>query len=113
MIRDTNYLVQRLSGFSFYSALIKIALGLVFLDSANTFAVNPISYASMAMLANEDVWGWFLLTVGVFHVFSIFSDRLVYRIPAQIISVGVWLFIAVQFLVSNPIGTGKITYGIT
>lgn len=112
MIKDTYYLLQRLSGFSFYSALIKISWGITFLYPENTFAANPNSYTSMVAIASEQQWGIFLLISGILHLSAIFAYNLKFRIISQIISVGIWLFIATQLWLSNPIGTGKITYTI-
>jgi hypothetical protein len=105
-------LVQALSGFGFYSALIKIAWSIVLLLPDNTFAANPNSYASMMAIATEEQWAIYLLIVGILHTTSVLFYSLRFRITMQVLSVGTWLFIATQFWVSNPIGTGKITYGI-
>lgn len=105
-------LVQALSGFGFYSALIKIAWGITFLYPESVFANNPISYRNMMAVATENQWGIYLLIVGLLHLISVLMYDLRFRIPMQVISVGTWLFIAAQFWLSNPSGTGKITYGI-
>lgn len=112
MIKKNESLIQALSGFGFYSAMIKIAWGIVLLSPNNTFAANPNSYASMMALATELQWGVYLLIVGILHVLSVLMYSLRFRIPMQIMSVGTWLFIATQFWLSNPVGTGKITYTI-
>jgi hypothetical protein len=111
-MKKHDALVQALSGFGFYSGLIKVAWGIVLLLPDNTLAANPKSYANMMAVATEQQWAIYLLIVGMLHTVSIFFYDLRFRIPMQIISVGTWLFIATQFWISNPIGTGKITYGI-
>ena len=105
----TNRIITRLSGFSFYSALIKIAWCFVFLLPIQTFAAVR-SYDSMAIIANENVWGIALCMIGILHLASIFSLRLLARIIMQIVSIGVWLFMATMFGISNPVGTGLWTY---
>lgn len=112
VIKNKYYLVQRMSGFSFYSALIKVAWGIVLLSPDNTFAANPRSYTNMTAIATEQQWGIFLLIAGIIHLSAIFTYNLKFRIITQIASVGIWLFIAAQFWLSNPIGTGKITYAL-
>lgn len=101
----------RLAGFSFYSALIKIAWGLVLLAPANTFAFAA-SYNAMSNIADEDTWGIVLVMVGMLHIASIFSYRLIARIIMQIVSIAFWLFLATMFLISNPVGAGVWIYGI-
>jgi len=111
-MKKQEELMRTLSGFSFYSALIKIAWGIVLIQPGDTFAVNPISYASMMVIATEQQWAIFLLIVGTLHTLAVLQHNLYFRIPMQILSVGTWLFIATQFWISNPIGTGKLTYTI-
>lgn len=112
MIKKNETLVQALSGFGFYSALIKIAWGLVLILPDNTFAANPKSYTNMMAIATEQQWAIYLLIIGALHTLSVLIYDIRFRITMQILSVGTWLFIATQFWLSNPIGTGKITYGI-
>lgn len=112
MIKKNESLVQAFSGFGFYSALIKIAWGIVLLSPENTFLASPVSYRNMMAVATESQWGLYLLIVGILHTTSVLMYSLRFRIPMQIVSVGTWLFIATQFWLSNPVGTGKITYGI-
>ena len=103
--------VMRLAGFGFWSALAKIAWGLILLNPANTFASTP-SYVAMSTWATEVQWGILLLTVGIIHLATIFNSSLLARIVLQISSIAVWLFISSMFGISNPIGTGLWIYAL-
>lgn len=109
MIKRNETLVQALSGFGFYSALIKMAWGIVLLLPDNTFAANPRSYTNMMVVATEMEWGIFLLIIGTLHAVSVLMYNLQFRIIMQILSVGTWLFIATQFWLSNPVATSNPT----
>lgn len=112
MIKKKLDLMQAFIGFGFYSGLIKIAWGIVLILPDDTFAANQKSYAGMMAIATENQWAVFLLIIGVLHTTSVLMTNINFRVSMQTISVGTWLFIASQFWLSNPIGTGKITYGI-
>lgn len=103
--------MESIVGFSFYSALIKIVWGLTFLLSFSFFTTSP-SYTAMANIGTEHQWGVALLTIGILHIWSIFYTSAYYRITMQTVSIFVWLFIATQLWLANPIGTGKFTYTI-
>ncbi len=104
-------IITRASGFSFYSALIKIVWGFVFLLPASTFN-STRTYDAMSSIASENVWGTALCMIGILHLASIFSFQLLARIIMQIISIAVWLFMSTMFAIGNPVGAGVWIYGI-
>lgn len=109
-VRDRYIVVQRLAGFSFYSAIIKSIWGALFIISPNTFS-QAQAYKAMAALADEPTWGIVLTIIGLLHLLSIFMPKLITRIAMQIISIALWLFIATMFGISNPLSSGAWTYG--
>ncbi len=104
--------LEKLLGFAFFSALNKIIWGAIFLMPQSTFSL-AISYKYMSQIASENTWGIVLLITGILHTLALFMHKLHFRLIMQSLSVGIWLFIAMTLALSNPLGTGMYTYGLS
>jgi hypothetical protein len=94
------------------AAIIAIGLGGGLLNPyTDTFVSSP-SFAAMAALAPEWVWGLALFGVGVVHLAAMIRRAYHWRRAMMFVFAVLWAFMAAMFLLSNPSGWGPVLYGI-
>lgn len=103
-------MLKRIASFISASALAKIGWG-IWLLLFNVFASSH-SYDAMAHFADEELWGVFMLLIGLLQFYFIIFVRI--NIPAiklmQYISFGIWIYIATMVTIANYQSTGVPAY---
>lgn len=86
-----------------------MAFGLKLLSPENTF-VSSVSFSVMAVIAPEWVWGLAMLITGSIRLFALVRCLLRIRWAISFVSLIMWTSISISFFLSNPSGTGSITF---
>src|SRR5689334_3021530 len=111
---ETYTISQRIRTFSFASALIKTALGFWFIipfwDTLGTIA----GYREMNKYFaphSDIIWGCIYFFVGIVHMYSVFTDKFLFRLILSYLSTGLLGFLALQTAFANQITTGIPLFG--
>lgn len=86
--------------------------GLFLLLPFNTFASAPTAFRAMEQTAAEWAWGAVLLSVGLLKLIGLYTGRLTLRRLGGVLVTGLWGFITVMVVRSNPLSTGIVVYGL-
>lgn len=102
---DTEYDTDRVM-FS-----VGLVFGLVLLNPfVDTFG-SARGYTFMSQFP-EWAWGLLLVSIALVRLWTIAEQHLAGRRNIALLSMGIWLFIAWGFMISNPAGTGWPVYGL-
>lgn len=93
------------------SALIAWTWGLWLLLPWNTFE-SVASYAFMSTLLPERTWGVLFLVVGGLQSLAMCGNVHLFRYPAAVFSMVLWVSVSLMFFASNPGAYGPILYGL-
>lgn len=85
--------------------------GFLLIPQAGTFAAAP-SFAQMATIAPEWVWGLVMFVGGLLQWLAVFREYTRLRLITSFCALLSWGFIAGLIAYSNPYSTGIVTYGV-
>ncbi|MEC0276874.1 hypothetical protein [Peribacillus frigoritolerans] len=94
-------------------AMTSLALwwGIILLLPYHTFPTS-IAYQAMAGIANETVWGLFMLLIGSAQLLGTIHNNYQLKRVSLLAATGVWFFIASMFGISELFTTATGTYFI-
>lgn len=87
-------------------AIFKIVWGIWLFLPFDTFGGQPV-YDSLSKITNETTWGFFIIVLGLIHLWAISSGIVKYRRVMIFVAFMFWVFISVVFGVSR-IGSALI-----
>jgi hypothetical protein len=78
-------------------------VGVALMLPAHTFDLN--SYAMLAMIASEEVWGAIMIVLGAFQIWAGLAERRTERLAACMSSGALWVFWTTGTYISGSQGT--------
>jgi hypothetical protein len=88
---------------------VSVAFGLKLLSPETTFDSSN-AFIVMSKIAPEWAWGGAMLLTGLTRLIGIYRHSLVIRRAVSFVSLLLWTSISISFFLSNPSGTGPITF---
>lgn len=93
------------------SAVIAWSWGTWLLLPWDTFA-SASGYRFMSSLLPERTWGILFTIVGLLQSLAMCGNVHVFRYPAAVFSMVLWVAVSVMFYAANPIAHAPVLYGI-
>jgi len=90
--------------------LVSFLWGVALLLEKNTFESNPASFAAMARIAPEYVWGIGILAFGLSAWTALLAKKWQLLAWISLMDGLLWAFVATMFYVANPNTTAPFAY---
>lgn len=93
-----------------YSSLAAVLWGLWIINPMwNSFVVSQ-AYSVMALIAPEELWGGFVLAIGVFGMFANLTGRVRLQLISGVLLMAVWTTLTITFAFGALSSTASINY---
>lgn len=91
------------------ASFLAIGWGMWLLLPGDSFGHSP-TYATMATLAREEVWGSIFVVLGSLKLYALINYFPKLLATAGALAAGMWAFVAVVFTMANPTSTATPIY---